>query len=94
MPASRAQINQPMTDQKLIAEHMVPDSQHPGIGDARVAGYGVHVWALVGHLETVDGDISRVARDYCLPIEVVEAALAYYRQHREIIDARRAANAG
>lgn len=50
--------------------------------------------ALVGHLEAVYGDVTRVAEDYRLPREAVEAVLAYYRQHKPLIDARVEANAG
>lgn len=55
--------------------------------------YGVPVWALVGHLDAVHGNLQRVADDYELPTDVVEAALAYYEQHKQAIDARIAANA-
>jgi len=34
-----------------------------------------------------------VADDYALPYSAVQAALAYYRQHKSVIDARIAANA-
>jgi hypothetical protein len=33
-----------------------------------------------------------VAADYAIPLEAVEAAIAYYRQHTEVIEARLAAN--
>jgi uncharacterized protein (DUF433 family) len=47
----------------------------------------------VGYWLTVGRDADRVATSYAVPIEAVEAALAYYTQNREIIDARLAANA-
>lgn len=56
--------------------------------EARLRWYGVHVWALIGHLPMVQGDVDRLAQDYRLPREAVEAALAYYEQHREAVDAR------
>lgn len=56
--------------------------------DAWVSGYGVDVWALIAYLRVVDGDIDQVAEAYDLPREAVEAALAYYSQHEEVIDAR------
>ena len=46
----------------------------------------------MGYLEAVENDVARVADDYEVPREAVEAALAYYRRHREVIDARIAAN--
>jgi len=54
----------------------------------------VSVWALVGYLEAVHGDVSRVADDYRLPLEAVEAAVTYYRQYKQLIDDRLEANAG
>jgi uncharacterized protein (DUF433 family) len=51
------------------------------------------VWALVGYWQMVDGDIGQVAADYEIPREAVEAALAYYETHREVIQARLDANA-
>ncbi|MDQ2741136.1 MAG: DUF433 domain-containing protein [Chloroflexota bacterium] len=82
-----------MTDQELIDTYIEPDPNKPGIAEARIVGYGVHVWALIGYLEAVHGDIDRTAEDYELPRETVEAACAYYRRHKEVIDARLAANA-
>ena len=61
--------------------------------EARLVAFGIPVWALVGYLEAVENDVARVADDYEVPREAVEAALAYYRRHREVIDARTAANA-
>ncbi len=46
----------------------------------------------MGHLGGEDGDVRRVADDYDIPVEAVEAALAYYREHRAVIDDRLAAN--
>jgi uncharacterized protein (DUF433 family) len=75
-------------EQKLIDKYIEPNPYRPGVANARIAGYGVSIWAIVGHLEAVNGDIEQVADDYGLPCEAVEASLAYYRQHRELIDAR------
>jgi uncharacterized protein (DUF433 family) len=82
-----------LTDQELIDKYIEPNRDRPGLAEARVAGYGVPVWALVGYLEAVHGDVQRVAHDYRLPVESVEAALAYYRRHKIFIDDRLAANA-
>ena len=38
--------------------------------------------------------IKQVARDYGVSREAVETAIAYYRQHKPLIDARLLANAG
>jgi uncharacterized protein (DUF433 family) len=82
-----------VTDQELIDKHIEPNPYRPGAAEARVVEYAVPVWALVGHLEAVHGDIAQVAHDYRLPREVVEAALAYYRRYKTLIDARLEANA-
>ena len=81
-----------MNDHELIDQYIEPNPYHPGIADARLRGYGVSVRALIAYDEAVHHDVDRVARDYRLPREAVEAALAYYRQHQDVIDARRAAD--
>ena len=46
------------------------------------------VWALIEYWYGVDFDKSTVARDYDIPLEMVDAALAYYKAHKTIIDAK------
>uniref|UniRef100_A0A7C3APJ3 DUF433 domain-containing protein n=1 Tax=Thermorudis sp. TaxID=1969470 RepID=A0A7C3APJ3_9BACT len=75
-----------------IERWIEPDPYRPGAQDARVREYGVAVWALIGHLQAVGGNLQRVAADYELPLEAVQAAVAYYQHHREVISARIAAN--
>ena len=83
-----------MTDETMLIERYIePNPNRPGLGEARLAHYGVSVWALVAYLEAVNGDIARVAEDYALPREAVEAALVYYRRHQNLIDARISASA-
>ncbi len=52
----------------------------------------MHVWALVGRFKGV-GDVATVAKDYDVPVESVEAVLAYYERHKAVIDDRIAWNA-
>lgn len=78
---------------ELIARYIQENPHRTGPANVRVMPYGVPVWALVGHLDAVHGNLQRVADDYELPTDVVEAALAYYEQHKQAIDARIAANA-
>jgi uncharacterized protein (DUF433 family) len=52
------------------------------------------VWAIVGYWTTPGQDVESTAAAYLVPTEAVEAALAYYRRHWELIDDRLAANAG
>ena len=77
---------------RLIEEWIEPNPQSPGSADVRLKEYGVPIWTLIGHLEVVNGDITQVARDYDIVGEAVDAALAYYNRHKEVIDARIAAN--
>jgi uncharacterized protein (DUF433 family) len=75
-----------MSDQELI-EHYIESSSY-GQADARLCGSGVHVWAIIGQLRVHDGSLEEVMKDYRIPREAVEAALAYYCQNQEFIDAR------
>jgi uncharacterized protein (DUF433 family) len=76
----------------LIARYIEETPAKPGAADARLAGHGVPVWALIGYLPAVSNRTRQVAVDYDLPMEAVEAALAYYKLHEAVIDARIAAN--
>jgi uncharacterized protein (DUF433 family) len=80
-------------DEALIARYLEPNPNRPGPADWWLKDYGVSVWALVGYWLTVDRDVDRVAAAYVVPTEAVQATLAYYARHQEIIDARLAANA-
>ncbi len=64
-----------MHEQELI-ERYIENSPY-GKADARLRDHGVH-----------NGDIDEVVYDYCVPREAIEAALAYYHQNKEYIDAR------
>lgn len=75
-----------MSDQELIERYV--ENSPSGIADARLRDYGVHVWAIIGQLRVHDGDIKEVMRDYRIPSEAIEAALAYYRENKDYVDAR------
>lgn len=75
----------------LIAEYIEQHPDRPGKDEARLKQYGISVWAIIGHWRG-DGNAARVAADYEIPTEAVEAALAYYERHKAIIDNRLAAN--
>jgi hypothetical protein len=81
-----------MSDAQLIERYIETDPWHPGRDDVRLIAYAVPVWALVGHYLAVGENPEQVAIDYDLPLEAVLAALAYYRQHKELITARMEAN--
>ena len=78
--------------QQHVDRWIEPHPWKQGAAGARLRDSKVAVWAIVGYLQMVDGDVERTVRDYRIPGEVVEAVLAHYRRHREAIDARLAAN--
>ncbi len=80
-------------EEQLIERHIEMNPHKPWLAEARLKDYGIAVWALAGYLPTVGNDVARVAADYEIPHEAVEAALVYYRRHQALIDARLAANA-
>jgi uncharacterized protein (DUF433 family) len=77
--------------QDLIDHWIESNPSLSGPHEARLVEYGIPVWALIAHLRVVD-DPRRVATDYDLPTDAIDAVLAYYRQHRALIDARIALN--
>jgi uncharacterized protein (DUF433 family) len=83
-----------MTEDELIACYIVPDPQKASKAEARVKDRWVSVWALIGYLQGgANGDVDEVAGAYDISREAMEAALAYYRRHKCLIDARLEANA-
>jgi uncharacterized protein (DUF433 family) len=95
LPASgevRAMTTRQLTEQELIDQYIERNPHKPGVANARLKRYGVAVWALVGLFKGTNGDIAQVAQDYGVPVEAVQAALAYYRRHQAEVDARIAGN--
>jgi uncharacterized protein (DUF433 family) len=72
----------------LIARYVEPNPHKLGEAEARLRDYGVSVWTLVEYWYGVGFDKAQVARDFSLPPEAVDAALAYYKAHKAMIDAR------
>ncbi|HEY7490393.1 MAG TPA: hypothetical protein VIH59_04715 [Candidatus Tectomicrobia bacterium] len=64
-----------MQEDKSLASYIETNPHYPTLDEARVKGYGVSVWAIIAHLRVVGGDATRVAEDYALPKEAVEAAV-------------------
>lgn len=83
-----------LNERELISRWIVPNPYQPGEDEGRIRDTGVPVWALIGYLPAVADDPVQVARDYELPLEAIQAAIAYYQKHRAAIDARLAQNAG
>jgi uncharacterized protein (DUF433 family) len=76
----------------LIAAWIEPNPNKPGQDEYRLKRHSQSVWAIVGYWQGVGGDIDRVAHDYRIPREAVEAAIAYYRRNEAVIDNRLDAN--
>jgi hypothetical protein len=72
----------------LVERWIEPDSVKSGPEEARVKGYGVHIWALLNLLKTYRLDRYAAARAYDLPDEALDAVLAYYQLHQRALDAR------
>ena len=81
-----------MTDRQLIGEYIEPSPAKPGLAEARLVTHGVPVWAIVGYLEALHENARRVADDNDLPLDAMNAAIAYSRAHKTLIDDRIAAN--
>ncbi|MHB8644698.1 MAG: hypothetical protein ACYDAR_02785 [Thermomicrobiales bacterium] len=77
---------------ELIARYIERTPDKPAAYDARLNPYGVSVWAIVGRLEAVKGDVDAAAAEYDVPRAAIEAAIAYYERYKDAIDARREAN--
>lgn len=76
----------------IIARYIAPNPQRPGAAEAVLVGYDIPVWAIIGYLRAVDGDLVQTAHDYRIPVEAFRAAIASYERHRDAIDSRLAAN--
>jgi uncharacterized protein (DUF433 family) len=79
--------------QQLITRWIEPHPWKDDPAEARLREQKISVWALIGALRMYDGDPAQVAEGYQIPLEAMQATLAYYQQHQCAIDARLAANA-
>lgn len=70
----------------LIARWVRQHPHKPGLSNAVIVPSGVPVWALVNQLLLDDWNRAAVAGLYELPFEAVQAAVAYYDQHRQELD--------
>ena len=72
-------------EQRLMEQHI--DTSW-GRADARLKRAGVSVWSLIGYLRAFEGDLEQTRDAFEISPEELEAALAYYRRHKQYIDAR------
>jgi hypothetical protein len=72
----------------LIAQHIYQDPRHPGQHEAQIATPSSRpkVWAVIRYLQAAD--TAEVAATYDLSPAAIEAVVAYYRRHRDLIDAK------
>ena len=73
---------------QLIAAHIDPDPGGHGVSEAVTRERNVSVWALIGYLEAVEGDLEKLASGYCLSVDAARAAVAFYGRYRQAIQAR------
>jgi uncharacterized protein (DUF433 family) len=74
--------------EELIAHYIRKDPNRHGRDRARTGTDEgtVSVWIVISYLK--GADIAEVAHAYDVPEDAIIAAIAYYRRHRELIDAR------
>lgn len=74
----------------LISAHIEPHPFRDSKAEARIRDAGVSVWALVAaYLQTPGPNaLEQVAEAYDITVDDMRAALAYYKRHKRVIDAR------
>lgn len=75
------------TERQLIKAHVEPHPAKPGEVFWRLKQSQVPVWAIVAALFPDLSNKAQVAADYQISEEAIDAAWAYYQQHRAAIDA-------
>lgn len=81
-----------MNDDELIRQHIELNPHKPWRGEVRLKDAAIAVWAIIGSLPAVEGDLDRLAAAFAIPRIAVDAAMAYYRRNKSVIDARLEAN--
>jgi uncharacterized protein (DUF433 family) len=74
------------TEDALIAEWIEPNPDKGGRDEYRLRRYGIAVWAIAGYWRAGERDVERVARDFAIPRDAAEAALAYYKRNTVVLD--------
>ena len=74
-------------EQELIERWIVPHRGKRGHAESVILNNGTSVWVII-YQWLYDGNIERVKSSYELSEEAFDAAIAYYRQHKHVIDAR------
>ena len=78
----------------LVERHIEPhpDPVKEGYAWYRLKERGVPVYAIIGSMTPTFDNADDVADAFAVSREAVDAAVAYYRQHKAAIDSRLAAN--
>lgn len=91
----------------LVSQYIGPDPDHPGEDGVCVQPEGIPVWAIIGSIKAApaldgrpgyydrflnDTVIRRMAKEYGVSVEAIQAAVAYYYGHTPAIDVRIEAN--
>jgi uncharacterized protein (DUF433 family) len=66
---------------------IVPHNRKQGYAESVIVDNGTSVWMVI-HDWLSDGDLARVRQNWSLSEEALKAAIAYYRRHKHVIDAR------
>ncbi len=82
-----------MTNDELITKWIELNPHKERKEEAVIRDTLVPVWSVVGYSEAYHGDLARVAEALAIPLEAVEAAMAYYMANKCVIDSRIEANA-
>ena len=76
------------SDDALMARHVETAPAYPTPDRARLVDSGASVTAVITRLRLEGGDREAEARAYPLSPVAIDAALACYARHRDVIDAR------
>src|SRR5947209_3592464 len=81
-------------EDELIAKYIEPHSAKPGFVNYSLKGEegGYPVWAIIGDLEPGILSEADIIREFRISREALDAALAFYMRHSDVIDARIIAN--
>jgi hypothetical protein len=82
----------PVEGGEIMGVRIGLDPNRPGPDRVRLLDYDIPLWAIIGHLEAVEGDVAQAAADYAIPVDAIFAAKAYYEAHPHHIDTRLAIN--
>jgi uncharacterized protein (DUF433 family) len=81
-------------DDALIARYIEPHPAKPGIVNYSLRGQdgGYPVWAIIGDLAPGILSEEDIMREFRISRDALNAVLAFYARHKEVIDARIVAN--